>query len=69
MNENANFPAFPTESYWGLSKRELFGAMFLQGTLANPEYRGTIKENIESSILIAEEYLKALEVKDEIIPD
>jgi hypothetical protein len=53
---NANEPAFPTSvqrgqsgEYWtedegGVTKRELFAAMAMQGMLADPNIRGDISE-------------------------
>lgn len=42
MSAYGNHPAFPNESasgrYFGLTKRELFAAMALQGILANQKY-------------------------------
>lgn len=48
---NANQPAFPTSEFYdekvigtvgGLTKRELFAAMAMQGCLADPKIRGDL---------------------------
>lgn len=62
----ANKPAFPVSELpkqyqpkleWGLTKREYFAAMALQGLLADPEYRG---DAAPEAVLFADDLIKAL---------
>lgn len=68
--ENGKQMAFPTklvngELHTGLTKREYFAAIAMQGLLANPNTlnRGGIIAT--ESVIIADSLLKALETKSE----
>jgi hypothetical protein len=61
MNDNKNEPAYPTESYYGLSKRELFAAMAMQGFISNSNAMGTYEDFARDSVEIAEALIKELE--------
>jgi hypothetical protein len=47
----------------GLTKRELFAAMAMQGILANSNYKYTCEECAEPWVNIADALLKALEAE------
>lgn len=76
MNNNANTPMYPTgmsQSGTGLTKREYFAAMALQGIMGNQQLQNKIivnqsKESIRKtlsrfSIQLADELLKQLETE------
>lgn len=62
--ENAKSPAFPDDNYYGLSKREYFTAMAMQGLVISgfgtgtPDYRGGLGQRATE---IADATLKQLE--------
>lgn len=66
---NANLPAFPTtasnytDDQPGLTKREYFAAMAMQGLLACPDVNGSQSELASHSINFADALLSALEEK------
>lgn len=61
---NAQLPAFPDDDYFGLSKREYFIAMALQGVLASDwNTRKDPKPCAKEVIAYADEVLKLLEDK------
>lgn len=61
--KNEDKAAFPTSdtNYGGLTKRELFAAMALQGNLADPHMSGSATEYASLSIEMADALLAALE--------
>lgn len=71
--KNADRPAFTEsveidpndirERFTGLTKREYFAALAMQGLLANKRYgrHYTTQEVVESSVIISDELLKQLE--------
>lgn len=55
------FPAMPDETVPGLTKREYFAAMAMQGLLADPEARNQGSSSVASSaVMHADELIKAL---------
>jgi hypothetical protein len=68
--ENGNQPAYPQKKEFidvdetGLTKREYFAAMAMQGILANASWNdgGNPKHVSESSVVFADELLKQLEL-------
>lgn len=74
---NAEKPAFPNElsqehedqNYTGLTKRELFAAMAMQGLLSNPDYNRpslrehmvTIPNTVKAALAYTDELLRQLE--------
>lgn len=70
MSANSNHPAFPfpppssntgpEESYHGLSKRELFAVMAMQGLLSDPEVKGTAQKIAAGSVGYADALLAEL---------
>lgn len=68
--ENGKQMAFPTqlvngELHTGLTKREYFAAMAMQGILAYPHTSNNRGDIATESVIIADELLKALESKSE----
>ena len=63
--ENGKQPISPVESdndfLFGLTKREYFAGLAMQGLLSNPERIGTADKYAEISIEFADELLKQLE--------
>jgi hypothetical protein len=62
---NPTRPAFPTnarmyDAAQGLTKREYFAAMAMQGLLANPEFKFEEKYTADYAIKEADELLKLL---------
>ena len=62
MKLNEDKAAFPSDAYntVGLSKREYFAALAMQGILANPEYFGGDIDMAENSVTAADFLLKEL---------
>lgn len=64
MNQTKpNHPAFPTTSNledWGMTKREFFAAVALQGLLACPSVDGTMEEIAAEAVEAADELIKIL---------
>lgn len=65
---SANDPAFPyvlradsDSAEYGLTKREYFAAMALQGMLSNPDIRGSNESLAKTSISVADVLIKELE--------
>ena len=64
MSKNGVYPAFPSERAGnGLSKRELFAAMAMQGMIASPDHRSTVEELSKWAVVYADNLLNALETK------
>lgn len=68
--ENKNLPAFPPNAGWehseakGLTKREYFAAMAMQGILTNPNFTSGIyspEEKVQLSVECADMLLAELE--------
>jgi len=72
---NAKDPAFPVayydfqpgtgeqvvrEQFFGLTKRELFAAMVLQGMVSNPDTRTTYEEKAHKALMNADALILAL---------
>lgn len=67
MTNNGNQPAFAAmneqDIFYGLTKREYFAAMAMQGLMSNSRVIVNDIDNIKQCILIADELLKQLETK------
>lgn len=60
-NENQSaFPSTRDTQTWGLTKRELFAAMALQGMLANPNLSWATKDLALDAVVIAEHLIDRL---------
>ncbi len=44
----------------GLTKRELFAAMALQGLVSNPQYDATVEDDAKTSVRLADALIKEL---------
>ncbi len=53
-------PASGCPPQYGITKRELFAAMAMQGFLSNPQRIGTLKETADASVEMAGMLLAAL---------
>jgi len=61
--ENGNKLAFANEYHNGLTKREYFAAMAMQGLMSNNRVNVNNIDNIEQCVLIADELIKQLDNK------
>jgi hypothetical protein len=66
MSERKNEPAFPVEGndviYFGMSIREHFASICLQGLLANPDFTGYDKERkVKFALEYSDMLLEALD--------
>ena len=60
MNEGKQ-PAFPNTTKQGLTKREYFAGLALQGIMANTALTDSIEKRVEWAIKASDELLKQLE--------
>jgi hypothetical protein len=67
----ANDPVYPIFEEWignvfsyeGLTKREYFAAMAMQGIISNPNFNNNIQDCAKSSSIAADALIKELEKK------
>lgn len=60
-NENQSaFPSTRDTQTWGLTKRELFAAMALQGMLANPNITWAARDLTQDAVEVADLLIKRL---------
>ena len=53
-------PTIPNREVYGLTKREYFAGLAIQGLFSNNLNNGNIKDNVSDAIIIADELLKKL---------
>lgn len=69
MSKNSEQPAYPIFNEWGhatkegLTKREYYAGITLQGILANSRIVASDSDIVKASISLADELLKQLETK------
>ena len=61
-----NDPKEHNVSFLGLTKREYFAAMAMQGLMSNSKVMINDMDNINQCVLIADELLKQLEVSEDV---
>lgn len=73
MSDAGNQAAFPSDKHFGLTKREYFAGLAMQGILASPDdhrvrypsVEAAIDEGVRMSVRWADRLLAALEGKDD----